>query len=111
VQRSYDEIRRRGGEVVAVFPNKREHLLPMQQKKQYPFPVLADEGGAVVEKYGLRNHWAVVHRNIPHPATYVIDRAGVVRLADVRRNFFFRTRVPTILDALGEAQAVVQGKS
>jgi peroxiredoxin len=67
--------------------------------------VLADEGGAVVEKYGIRNPWAVLHRSIPHPATYVLDRTGVVHLADVRRNFFFRTPVQTILEALEQARA------
>ncbi|QQS49638.1 MAG: peroxiredoxin family protein [Acidobacteriota bacterium] len=41
------------------------------------FPLLSDPDHRVIDRYGLLNTDA--RRPIPHPATYVIDRKGVVR--------------------------------
>jgi peroxiredoxin len=51
---------------------------------------LVDPGSATIDDLGLRLETPEdVETGVPHPATYVIDREGVVRFADVRRDFHF----------------------
>jgi peroxiredoxin len=40
------------------------------------FPLLEDQNHQVIDRYGLLNPQG---RGIPHPATYVIDKQGIVR--------------------------------
>jgi peroxiredoxin len=105
VRKRYPEIREKGGEVVAVYPGKPEHLRPYYLERKIPFPILADEKSTAIDAYGVRNTWALFHRGIPNPATYVIDRDGVVRFADVRRQHFFRVPVGTLVAKVTEISA------
>lgn len=51
---------------------------------------LVDPGSATIDALGLRKEEPeAIESGVPHPATYVIDREGVVRFADVRRDFHF----------------------
>jgi peroxiredoxin len=102
VSKRYSEIRSRGGEVVAVYPGKPEYLRPYYLQRKIPFPILADERSTAIDAYGVRNTWALFHRRIPHPATYVIDRDGIVRFADVRRQHYFRVPVGTLIAKVDE---------
>jgi peroxiredoxin len=102
VQKRYVEIRENGGEVLAVFPGKPEYLRPYYLEKKIPFPMLADEKGTAIDAYGVGNHWAFLHRGIPHPAAYVIDCDGIVRFADVRRQHFIRVPVGAIVAKVDE---------
>ena len=42
------------------------------------FPLLADPGLAVINRYGVFNPEPFNGRNVPHPAVYVIGRSGEV---------------------------------
>lgn len=68
-------------EMLAVSVDPRDKLVVMRDKiKDQPgitFPMLSDPDHRVIDRYGLLNEQA--RRPIPHPATYVIDRQGVVR--------------------------------
>ena len=47
-----------------------------------------DENSAVIDGLGLRKRNAeAIEVGVPHPATYVLDRDGVVRFVDVREDF------------------------
>lgn len=48
-------------------------------KHPISFPFLLDEDRAVTKDYGVHNPFAKDALNIAHPATFVIDRGGVVR--------------------------------
>jgi len=51
---------------------------------------LVDPGSATIDSLGLRREPAEpMEIGVPHPATYVIDREGIVRFADVRKDFHF----------------------
>lgn len=102
VRKRYDEVRDLDGEVVAVFPGEAEYLRPYYARRKLPFPLLADEEGVVIDRYGVRITWALFHRGIPHPAAFVIDRGGVVRFADVRRQHYFRVPVGTLVARVAE---------
>jgi peroxiredoxin len=77
-----------------------ESLRQYIAKTATPFPMLSDERGEVIQRYGIKNNWELFHRGVPHPATYIIDRQGMVRFAEVRQNFLIRTKVSTIFDEL-----------
>lgn len=49
---------------------------------------LVDANSALIDQLGLRKpDPKPIEVGVPHPSTYVIDRAGVVRFADVRADF------------------------
>jgi peroxiredoxin len=86
--------------LVAISQDSVAPLAQYREKKQIPFRLLADEGSVVIDRYDIRNTWELVHRGAPHPSTYIIDREGIVRFADVRKNYLWRTKIGTILDEL-----------
>ena len=49
---------------------------------------LLDEDSQVIRRMGLLNPTLEpVEKGVPHPATYLIDREGIIRFVDVREDF------------------------
>jgi peroxiredoxin len=61
------------------------------------FVFLSDPGHRVIDRYGLLNPDG---RGWPHPATFVIDRQGVVRWRFVEVDYRVRASNEQILEAL-----------
>ncbi len=61
------------------------------------FIFLSDPGHRVIDRYGLLNPDG---RGWPHPATFVIDRLGIVRWELVEEDYRVRASNEQILDAL-----------
>ncbi len=70
------------------------------------FSFLSDPDHAVIARYGILNPNGG-DRGIPHPATYVIDRAGVVRWKDIETDYKIRPTNDAILTAV---RALPRGK-
>lgn len=66
------------------------------------FPLLSDPGHAVIDRYGLFNPADPRGREITHPATFVIDTAGIVRWKMVEVNYKIRPTNEDVLRELGE---------
>lgn len=64
------------------------------------YQLLTDLDHRVIDRYGLFNPDEPRHRPVPHPATYVIDREGVVRFAFVEVNYRVRAENEDILEVL-----------
>lgn len=64
-------------------------------KPDYLF--LSDPGHRVIDRYGLLNEGD--DRGIPHPTTFVIDTAGVVRWKFIEVNYKVRPTNEMILEA------------
>lgn len=62
------------------------------------FPFLSDPGHRVIGRYGLLN--PDNPRNIPHPTTFVIDTAGVVRWKFIEIDYRIRPTNEMIVEAL-----------
>jgi peroxiredoxin len=76
------EIESTGAQVGFVAAEKRDGLWkPGKFLEKHPisFPFLLDEDRAVTKLYGLYHAFGVDAVNIAHPATFLIDRGGVVR--------------------------------
>ena len=63
------------------------------------FRFLMDVEHAVIDRYGILNE-SGSRRGIPHPATYVIDKQGVVRWRDVQTDYRIRPTNEQILTGL-----------
>lgn len=64
------------------------------------FPLLSDPGHRVIDRYGLFNPADPRGREITHPATFVVDREGVVRWRFVEVDYKVRPTNEDILEAL-----------
>ena len=66
------------------------------------FPFLTDPDHRVIDRYGLFNPDDPRGRQIAHPATYVIDREGVVRWKFVEVDYRVRPGNEEILAVLSD---------
>jgi peroxiredoxin len=66
---------------------------------EYDFPFLEDKDHKVIDRYGILNPDG---KGWPHPATYVIDKQGIVRWKFVEVNYRTRPSNQQILQALRE---------
>ena len=64
------------------------------------FVMLSDPDHAVIDRYGLFNEDSSGRRPLPHPATYVIDKEGVVRYRFVEVDYRVRPTNEDILAVL-----------
>ncbi len=67
--------------------------------KQPDFTFLSDPEHLVIDRYGVLNP-SGSRRGIPHPATFVIDKKGVVRWRDVQTDYKIRPTNAAILAAV-----------
>jgi len=116
------EVRRLGGELVAISAQTVDYARSDAEKKQLTFPVLHDAHNRVSREYGLvfalSDAMKQLHTGIGNPipkfngddswelnmpGTFVIDREGVVTLAHVDPNYMMRLEPAAIIDALRES--------
>ena len=104
--RDYEEFRRRGAEVLLVYPiasfGDRDRLTAFlsdartrlgDANRPVPFPVLFDVELAAVTQLGIR-------QDLSKPATYIVDRDGTVRYAYVGAHWGDRPSVKAVLAEL-----------
>lgn len=113
------EIRRLGAELVAISPQTPDGSLSTAEKNSLTFAVLCDKGAFTAKAYGIafdlseelrpiytRSGHALPDMNgddswlLPIPATYVIDRDGVVTLVFVDVDYRNRLEPAEIICAL-----------
>ncbi|OIJ92213.1 alkyl hydroperoxide reductase [Streptomyces sp. MUSC 14] len=119
LQRHHDAVTARGARLVAVSPQIPDESLTLAEKHELAFDVLSDIGSDTAARYGLAfdltDELAAVYdtfgfdlqrvngghaRTLPLPATYVIDRDGVIRWAFVDTDYTRRAEPADILAAL-----------
>ncbi|CUW29296.1 peroxiredoxin-like family protein [Streptomyces reticuli] len=119
LQQHHEAITARGARLVAVSPQIPDEALTLTEKHDLAFDVLSDLGSDTARQYGLAfdlpDDLAAVYdklgfdlqrvngghpRTLPLPATYVIDRAGVIRWAFVDTDYTTRAEPADILAAL-----------
>jgi len=66
------------------------------------FVMLSDPGHRVIDRYGLFNADAPPRRPVPHPATFVLDKEGVVRWKFVETDYRVRPSNEDVLRVLTE---------
>lgn len=121
---SIDAFKALGAQLIAVTPQKPDKSLEQVRKDGFPFPILSDLNDEVMQDYGLlfevpEELSDVYIRNfqldiadyngegryiLPVPATYVIDRQGVIRAAFADTDYKKRMEPADILAALETLQ-------
>jgi peroxiredoxin len=120
LQAALPELTARGASLLAVSPQSPDHSLSITEKAQLGFDVLSDVDQTIIRAYrvqftapadlqdlhvnvfdnDLRDHTANRSWQLPVPATFVIDRAGVVRAAHVSGDYRTRMEPADIIAAL-----------
>ena len=102
-----DERAKRDAEILAVAIDSKADLQRMADKisrddgKPPGFIFLSDPCHRVIDRYGLLNPEG---RGWPHPATFLIDRQGIVRWKFVEEDYRVRASNEQILDALARSR-------
>jgi peroxiredoxin len=101
-----DEIEHAGG-LLYVAAEKRTGLFkPGKFLADHPisFPFLLDEHRAVTKAYAIYHRLAHDAFNIARPATFVVDRRGILRFVYVSSNQKDRAEVSVVLEKLKAAR-------
>jgi len=118
LQRELDAVDAAGATLVAISPNKPDESLGLIAKHELTFPVLSDHENEVAKQFklvfemhpDLVAHYKAIDRRIdemnasdvwelPVPATYVIDRAGVIRYAYIELSHRVRAEPAEVIAA------------
>jgi peroxiredoxin len=113
-----------GGRLVALTPDTGSHLAATKMRQRLSYEILSDVDGAVGLQFGVLFRAPEAYRNllsdagidlaarhgnaawfIPIPATYVVDRQGIVRYAFVDIDFTRRAEpvdIVAVLERLGQ---------
>ena len=119
MQRTLPELEALGAKLITVSPQLPDNSLSTAEKLDLTFEVLSDVGNRVARDFGLVFTLPAEMRSIyqdfgidlpaangdesfelPVPATYVIDRRGIIRLAFVNIDYTKRLDPEEILAAL-----------
>lgn len=89
---------------VSVDPHDKAQSLREMLKDQpgIIFPLLSDSDHRVIDRYGLFNDKS--RRLVPHPATYVIDRAGKVRYRFVEVDYKIRPSNEAVMKEVAKVE-------
>jgi peroxiredoxin len=119
LQQIYSDVRRLGAELVVLTPELERYTRALHKKLNLTFDILTDLHLRVVEKFGLvftlpdylrdlyKNFGSTLDRfndepeyRLPMPARYVIDKQGVIRVADVNADYTVRSEPSETLKQL-----------
>jgi peroxiredoxin len=98
-----------GAAVVVVSPEPPATSRPLAEQLSFPFPILADTDGRVIDLYGTRNGFRSARALLPHPSVFIIDFDGGIRFRSIDRNFKKRTTMRTIFGVLEEIGHEAEG--
>jgi peroxiredoxin len=77
--RIYEEIQARDAALWAVSPQSTAANEGLRQRRQLPFPILADADQQVIRAWGIFNDLDPERRAIPYPATYIVGQNGRIQ--------------------------------
>ena len=93
----YEDIRELNGEVLAISVDDLSGATQIVQQLSIPFPILYDPSREVPQSYMV---YDLLGDGLAAPATFVVDREGVIRWKHVGRSIGDRASISEILDQL-----------
>jgi peroxiredoxin len=108
------EIEQLGASLLFVAAEKREGMFKPERffgKHPIPFPFLLDQDRSVTKAYGVHNRLALDAIHIAKPATFVVDRNGIVRFSYVGKNQLDRAPLEQVMEAVASCQPPVASPS
>jgi peroxiredoxin len=119
-QRVLPQLTKLGAQVAAISPQLPDHSLSTQEMNQLAFPVLSDVGNKIARQFGIvfelsdellelyrQSGHALEEANgeggkkaLPIPATFLVDRKGIIRLAHVDADYTRRLDPDDVIENL-----------
>jgi peroxiredoxin len=119
-QQILSETQKYGGQLIAISPQSPDNSLSQQEKEELTFQMLSDPNGRVADRYNilfelpdfLQNTFKNILKRdlaefnktdrwiLPVPATYIIDKEGIIRFAHVDPDFMKRLESQEIIEQL-----------
>lgn len=96
----FPRIESNGARLVGVVCQKRSRVEAAFAADPLFFPMVIDETRAIAKRWGVYHPIGLDAFHIAHPASFVIDGAGIVRLAEVAPDQFTRTPLEAIIATL-----------
>jgi peroxiredoxin len=97
---AYETIRSLDAELIAISADTQEDAPEPAVTRGWKFPVISDRRLTIIDQYGVRDEADPAGRLIAHPATFILDREGIVRFGHVGADRQDRPAVGAILLAL-----------
>ena len=104
LQGRYEEIRKQGLGLIAISYDSPETLKKFADSRGISFPLISDSGSAIIRRFGILNEQqqpGTPSYGIPHPGTFIVDRAGVVTARFFEDAYQERYTAAAILAAQG----------
>lgn len=101
------DIERSGNSAVFIAAERRGGLMSPEsfiEKHTLAFPLLLDEDRSVTKAYGVYHRLGLDAVNIARPASFVVDRTGVVKYIYVGSSQTDRAPIEELLGALKSAR-------
>lgn len=85
--------------MVAISPDSPARVEKFLERNALGFPLLTDEGGEVIERYGIRNR---KHQDdvLPDPTALVLDAEGRVRYKRIDVDYTVRPPAQELVEAV-----------
>lgn len=103
-----EKFRQIGVETVFIAAEKRGGMFKPEEflkKTTSPFPFLLDEDRTVTKEYGVYHRLGLDAINIARPATFVVDRNGIVRWMYIGSSQTDRAPMERVLEEAGKAKS------
>ena len=104
LQSRYADITKQGLGLIAISYDTPETLKKFSDTRGITFPMISDDGSAIIKRYGLLNDTMDPKsrfHGVPHPGTFIVDRKGVVKSRFFEDAYQERYTAATILGTLG----------
>ena len=104
LQGRLDQLKREGLGLVAVSYDPVPVLADFASRRGITFPMLSDEGSAVIKQYGILNTTVAADSSqfgIPFPGTFILNAKGVVTSRVFERAYQERNTMASVLVKLG----------
>jgi hypothetical protein len=100
LQSRYADLKKQGIGLIAVSYDSEETLKKFAVSRGISFPMISDQGSAIIRRYGLLNETIdpkTRFYGVPHPGTFMLDRKGVITARYFEDAYQERTTVNSIL--------------
>ena len=104
LQERYLDIKRRGLGLAAISYDSADTLKKFADSRGISFPLVSDEGSAIIRRYGLLNTTIETGNRaygVPHPGTLILNRKGVVTAKFFEEAYQERNSVASIFVRAG----------
>ncbi len=101
MQSRIGDFRKAGAEVLAVSADAIGDSLNLSNQLGIAYPLLSDSGLRAIDAFGVRHpKGGQGELDIARPATFLLDREGIVRWRDLTENWRIRVRPERLLEEL-----------